>query len=71
MLNSESVANWQRYVAAPAEAFQDSVNVVAWFVEPLAGDARMGADGAGGIVVKLHVLEYALVPPLFFAVTCQ
>ena len=49
------------------------VGFVATPVAPFAGNAKAGATGGGGgaAVVKLHVVEYALVPPLFDALTCQ
>jgi len=46
-----------RYVVAPADAFQDKVIVVGWFDDPLAGDERTGAAGGETIVVKLLVKE--------------
>ncbi len=52
-------------------AFHDSVNVAGWFVALFAGEARAGAAGAAGIVVKPEDVEYALVPPAFDALTCQ
>ena len=55
--NAELCDTCNRYVVAPAEAFQDSVIVVGWFDDPLLGDERTGADGAETNVVKLLVAE--------------
>ena len=38
---------------------------------PFAGKARAGAAGAAMIVVKLHIVDQALVPPIFVAFTSQ
>ena len=61
------------YEVAPDEAFQASVGVVETLVEPLAGDDSTGASGGDTppAVVNLQRVEYALVPPLFVALTCQ
>ena len=60
--------------SAPLDAFQLNVTVTGWFAAPSAGLASVGVGGGAGnpdVVVKLHTLENALVPPLFFAFTRQ
>jgi hypothetical protein len=39
--------------------------------EAVGGELRTGIPGAGGIVVKFHTEENALVPLIFFAFTLQ
>ena len=70
-LNAGFNETWSLYVAAPVEAFQPKVRVTGWSVAPFAGDESVGDAGGAGIVVKLHAVEYALVPPRFFAFTLQ
>jgi hypothetical protein len=63
-----------RYDAAPVEAFHVSVGFVATPVVPFGGEANTGAGGIEGAepaVVKLRIVEYALVPPLYAALTRQ
>lgn len=69
--NSESVDSCTLYDVAPVEEFQPRFTVVGWPVAPLVGAASVGAAGTEGTVVKFRVLEYALVPPAFFAFTLQ
>jgi hypothetical protein len=64
------VETCRRYVAAPAEAFQVNVGLVATLTAASRGATKTGAAG-GAIVVKLHTLEYALVPPEIFEFTRQ
>ena len=60
------------YEVAPVEAFQLKVGFVATPVAPFAGEARVGAAGGEGAVVKLRTGEdQSLVPPVFFAFTRQ
>ena len=47
------------------------VGEVEAFTVPLAGVASVGAGGALAIVVKLHTVDQALVPPAFAALTSQ
>jgi hypothetical protein len=71
---AELVESCIRYEAAPVEAFQLRVGVVATPVAPFTGEARTGAAGATGavaVVVKLDVPDHPLVPPAFVAFTCQ
>jgi hypothetical protein len=56
---------------APNDAFQLNVGVTLTPVAPSAGDASVGADGAETTVVKLLLVENALVPPSFVALTLQ
>lgn len=53
------------------EAFQLSVGVIDTPIVPLEGDESIGEEGAAPLVVKLQVVEYALVPPVFAALTRQ
>jgi hypothetical protein len=53
------------------EAFQLNVGVVETPVALLAGEARVGADGAAKTVVKLRTEDQGLVPPAFVAFTRQ
>lgn len=55
------------------DVFHVSVGFVGTPVAVLAGEASTGGAGGGGgaAVVKLHVVEYALVPLVFEALTCQ
>ena len=71
VLNVLLVETCTRYDVAPDEAFHDTVSDVGWLVAPFAGETRVGAEGASGIVPKLHAAEKALVPPTFFALTRQ
>ena len=60
------------YEVAPLEAFHVRVGVLDTLVAPLMGELSDGA--AGGLpaaVVKLHVVDQALVPPAFVAFTLQ
>ena len=59
------------YDAAPVTVPQFMVIEVGSFTVPLEGDARAGATGVAMIVVKLHALDQALVPPTFVAFTSQ
>ena len=59
------------YDAAPVTAPQPMVSEVGWLVAPLVGDASVGGTGAEMIVVKLHMLDQALVPPTLLAFTSQ
>ena len=58
------------YDVALLEVFQFRVGVVDCATAPFAGVESIGAGG-GLPVVKLHVLDHALVPLLFFAFTRQ
>jgi hypothetical protein len=69
--NPVSADTWTRYDEAPAEAFHVSVGFDATPVAPFAGVARTGAAGGGASVVKFDAAQYALVPELFVAFTCQ
>lgn len=64
------VETCNRYVLAPIEAFQLSVGFKGWFAAKLAGATNTGVNGAA-LVVKLHTVEYELVPARFFAFTRQ
>jgi hypothetical protein len=59
-----------RYVFAPTDAFQLNVGFVDWLVARFSGAINTGANGAA-LVVKLHTVEYALVPAEFFVFTRQ
>jgi hypothetical protein len=59
------------YVAAPATVLQLNVGEVDWLTALFVGAARDGAIGVATIVVKLHTLDHALVPPAFVALTSQ
>ena len=70
--NPGSVETCTVYEVAPLEAFHVRVGVLDTLVAPLIGELSVGA--AGGLpaaVVKLHVLDQALVPPAFVAFTLQ
>ena len=69
--NSESTDNCTLYDVAPVDASHCSVNVVGCPVAPDTGETSLGAGGEAAIVVKFHVVEYALVPPAFLARTRQ
>jgi hypothetical protein len=70
--NAGSVDTCRWYDVAPVEAFHVSVGFVATPVVPLAGVASAGGEGGGrAAVVKFQAAEYALVPPVFAALTCQ
>jgi hypothetical protein len=69
--NVAEVESWTRYDVAPAEASQLSVWASGWFVAPFAGAESVGAEGGTTTVVKLNVVEYALVPPALVALTRQ
>jgi hypothetical protein len=60
------------YEVAPVEAFQLSVGVIETPVALFDGERRVGAGGLPPeLVVKLQMLEYALVPLAFVALTRQ
>jgi hypothetical protein len=71
VVNDELVESWSRYDVAPLEAFHDSVKVVAWFVEPVAGEARTGAAGGVGVLAAVwnERIEERCVPPEFWPAT--
>jgi hypothetical protein len=49
-----------------------SVGFVDMFIEPVAGDDKLGAAGAEPTVVKVKLgFDQALVPTEFFALTLQ
>jgi hypothetical protein len=58
-------------LVAVADAPQVSVRLEACPVALLAGAVNTGAAGPAMPVVKLNVLEYALVPAAFVALTRQ
>ena len=55
------------------DVFHVSIGFEGTPVAPLTGEANTGGAGGGGgaAVVKLHVVEYALVPLVFEALTRQ
>jgi len=59
------------YDVAPATVLQLRVGEVDWLTALFNGNARYGATGVAMIVVKLHTLDHALVPPAFVALTSQ
>ena len=61
--NAGSVETCRWYDVARAAAYQLNVNDVGWFVAPSDGKESTGVGGAATIVVKLHSLDHALVPP--------
>jgi hypothetical protein len=69
----ELVETCTPYEVAPLAAFQLSVGFVETLVAPFDGEVSVGADGGltVALVVKLQTVEYALVPPVFVALTRQ
>ena len=57
------------YVAAPVTVPQLRVGEVSWLTALFEGKARDGDPGVAMIVVKLHTLDHAPVPPTFVALT--
>jgi hypothetical protein len=56
---------------APTDAFQLSVGLTETKTAPFCGVERVGAAGGLKVVVKDNVLEKALDPPAFVALTRQ
>ena len=69
---AESAETCTQYDVAPAEAFQVKVGEVETPEEPLMGEARVGALGAGGgAVTKRQAGENGPAPVALDALTCQ
>jgi hypothetical protein len=74
--NAGLIETWRWYDVAPVTGLQLNVGLFDTPISPLPGDRSAGAAGTVGpagapAVLKLHSLEYGLVPPVLVALTRQ
>ncbi len=72
--NELDEATCNLYPVAPAEELHIRVKESGWSDDALGGERGAGAEGGTmpeEVVVKLHVEDQELWPPVFAALTCQ